>query len=252
MPLRSPLLGVVVLVCLLAPVGAEDDAAAARALVEKGITALGGAKVLAAEGSLTGSSQGTIYVLNQKAPLRNEWVVQGLDRFKWSSDVTLNNQSSPFVLVLTGSKLWIKSGDQPASEADKDGTGLIRDGFIALRIAETLLPLRGKEYTLSALGEVKVNDKPALGLKVKRKGMPEFDLFLDKATLLPVKGMMRVKETDGQEKTYTAAFADYKKVDGRQHFTRLTLHREDELVLDMKRGDIKVGDKRDDSTFAQP
>ena len=229
----------------------EEAAKAARATLERGITALGGPKLLAAR-ALSGTSRGSVFVLGNKSPVTNEWTVQGLDQLKWVTEVTLNDNPASITVVLDRDKGWIKGNDAPAGPLPKAQLPALLHGFAALRIVETLVPLTEKEWKLSSLGEIKVDDKPALGIKAAKKGMPEVDIYFDKASGLPVRGEMRVKEADGMEVAYVASFGGYKKVEGRMHFTRLTVKREDAVVLEMERGDIKAKDKVDDVTFAKP
>src|SRR5262249_35703290 len=145
---------------------------------------------------------------------------------KWNSELTDNDNTTSIVLGLDRGKGWIKGGNNPANDLAKEIRLPFRHGFAALRLAETLLPLRDKAFKLSPLGELKVNDKPAVGLKAVRKGWPDIDLFFDKVTHLPVKVELRLKESDSRDATYTGLFAGYKKIAGRQHFTKLTTKRD--------------------------
>jgi len=66
-------------------------------------------------------------------------------------------------------------------------------GWVAM-----LAPLKDKAYTLAPIGEVKVEDRPALGLRVSRKGNRDINLYFDKKTYLRVK-------TNTASRTRTAA-----------------------------------------------
>src|SRR6185369_13750427 len=125
-------------------------------------------------------------------------------------------------------------------------------GMAALRLAETLLPMTEKGWKLSSLGEIKIDDKPAVGIKAARKGLPEMDLYFDKVTMLPMKAEMRLQETDSMEATYVARFGAYKKVKGRQFFTKLTVLRDDKVLLEMERSDFEAKENVDDETFGKP
>jgi hypothetical protein len=230
---------------------ADEDAKAARATLDRAIKAMGGPKLLAAR-ALSGSSRGTIFVLGNKSPVTNEWTVQGLDQLKWVTEVTLNDNPAAITLVVDRDKGWIKGNDNPSNPLPKEQLPALLQGFAALRLTETLLPLTEKVWKLSSLGEIKVNDKPALGVKAAKKGMPDLDVYFDKETALPVRAEMRIKEPSGMEVAYVAHFGGYKKIDGRMHFTRLTVRRDDMVVLEMERSDMKAKDKVDDATFAKP
>ena len=51
----------------------------------------------------------------------------------------------------------------------------------------SVLPLKAKAFTLTPLEPIKVDDRPALGIKVTRKDYPEVTLYFDKETHLPVR-----------------------------------------------------------------
>src|SRR5207344_2967017 len=55
-----------------------------------------------------------------------------------------------------------------------------------------LRPLRSKGYTLTATGETKVNQRPALGVRVTRTNRPDVHLFFDKEFGLVTKFSVRV------------------------------------------------------------
>jgi hypothetical protein len=242
------------LVLGLVGIGRADEGKDARALLDRAIKAMGGEKVLAAEGSLAGKSKGNVVVNNVKMPASNEWTVQGTDRLKWTTEVTINDKPVNITLGLDRGKGWLQAGDAKAGDFPKDYLPAFVKAFAGLRLVETLLPLRDKGVKLSSLGEIKVDDKPAVGLKVARKGQPDLDLYFDKETNLPVEARMRLKDagSGSEDVEYVGRFTDYKKIAGRMHFTKLKVERDGKVVVDMERSDIKVGEKLDDATFARP
>jgi hypothetical protein len=216
----------------------EGDAKAARAVLDRAIQAAGGTKRLSSKPALAGKSTGTVQV-------------QGTDQLKWSAEVTLDDNPTTVLLVVNRDKGWISGNRQDANPLPKVELAAFREGLRGLRLAETLVPLTGKEYALSSLGELKINGRPAVGIKAKKKGAADLDLWFDKKTHLPIKAEMRVTDST-EEAAWTAFFSDYKKIDGRQHFTKLKLQRDAKTVLEMERSDIKASDKLDDDTFAKP
>lgn len=245
---------VAVVVLLLAGVGWADEDKDARALLDRAIKAMGGEKVLAAEGSLSGRSKGSVVLNNVTMPASNEWTVQGTDRLLWKTEVTLNDKPVKVTVGLSGGKAWVQGGDAKANDAPKEYQKPLVQAFAALRIVETLLPLRDKGVKLSPLGEVKIGDRAAVGVKVARKGQPEMDLYFDKQSHLPIEAKIRLKDagSGSEDVEYVGRFSEYKKFGERMHFTRIKMERDGKEVLDMERSDIKAGDKLDDVTFAKP
>jgi hypothetical protein len=155
------------------------------------------------------------------------------------------------VIVLSGDKGWIAANTGKGNELPKVQLAAFREGVRGLRLAESLVPLTAKEYALSSLGELKIGGKAAVGIKAKKKGATDLDVWFDKKTDLPIKAEMRLKD-GSEEATWTAYFSEYKKIDGRQHFTKLKVQRDAKTIIEMERSDIKAGDKLDDDTFAKP
>jgi hypothetical protein len=246
-------LGFVSLLCLAAPVRAEDDKEA-RAAVDRAIKALGGEKVLASEGSLSGKSKGEATINGVKSTVSNEWVVQGTDRLKWVSEVTLNDKPVSITLGLDRGKGWIQGNNAKANDLPKGYLPAFGQTFAALRLIENPTFLRDKGVKLSALGEVKIDDKPAVGVKVIRKGEPDLEVYFDKKTNLPVKAVMRVKDaaSGSEDVEYAGRFSEYKKFADRLCFTKLKVQRDGQVVIDVERSEIKAGEKKDDETFARP
>ncbi|MFO0877148.1 MAG: hypothetical protein U0840_07210 [Gemmataceae bacterium] len=240
-------------VLVLAACGlAEDASKTARTTLDRAIQQMGGSKLLAPK-ALSGTSQGSVTTSDNKIKVANEWTVQGMNQMRWVTQVSLNDNPSKITLVLNGDQGWIKAGDGNTNDVDKKQLKVFLQLFAALRLAETLVPLKNKEWKLSSLGELKIGEAQAVGIKVTRKDYPDIDLYFDKATSLPIQVDMRILEPDaGMDVPYSARFSAYKKVDGRQYFTRLVVLRDDKEVIDMTRSDFKPAEKVEDETFAKP
>ena len=120
-------------------------------------------------------------------------------------------------------------------------------------MAEMLTPLKDKDIKLSPLGEIKINDRPAVGIKIIKKNHPDVDLYFDKQTHRPVQCELRTKEPEaGQEAAGAWLFSDFKDMGGVQHATRLVLNRDGKKILEIEISEVKPEDKVDDDTFAKP
>lgn len=71
--------------------------------------------------------------------------------------------------------------------------------------AWTLVPLTSKESALTLLPEIKVEDKPAVGIRLVRKGKADLSLYFDKESGL----LARI-----DWRTYHITFGDWKEADG--------------------------------------
>jgi hypothetical protein len=235
---------------LAAPVRA-DDAADARALVEKAVKAQGGREKLEKFAAHTLKFKGTFHGMGQAIPMTGELNSQGADRFKMEVEVEAGGMKFQFVSVLAGDKGWVRVGDT-TNPMDKDQLAEGKEQAYAGWVG-TLTPLGDKEFTLATTGEVKVNDKPALGVKVSRKGHRDVDLFFDKETGLLVKTETRIKdEGSGQEVTEENFAGEYKEVQGTKQAMKFTVKRDGKLWVEGEATEYQLAEKLGDGVFARP
>ena len=108
-------------------------------------------------------------------------------------------------------------------------------------------------YKLSPLGEVKVNDKPAVGVRVSSEGFQDVNLFFDKASGLLVKTETRtIDAQSGDEKTEEKLLSDYKETEGVQRPGKVVVLRDGKKLLTLQVEDVKVVDKFDKDFFTKP
>jgi hypothetical protein len=244
-----------VALCLLAgkvPARA-GELAEAKALLGKSIKALGDKEKLARLPAATLKTKGTIQVKGMTAEFSGEWSAQAQEKYRWEIDASFNGQAVSVALILNKDKGWARHGGNQSQEIPPDAHALAHTDFAAVRLAERLVTLEDKAYHLSPLGELKINDRTAVGIKVAHEGGPDIDLFFDKETMLPLRTELRVKEgKDGQEVLHSFSYGDYKEVDGVKHFTKLTFRRDDKVLIEMELSDIKLQEKLDDGVFDKP
>jgi hypothetical protein len=215
-------------------------------IIEKAIKAAGGEEKLAKFKCNTWSAKGTYYGMGNEIPYTAEYAVQWPDKLR--ADI-----KEYMVLVLNGDKCWTKMAGQEASEMNAEQMAEQKEvhhsGYVA-----TLLPLKGKEYTLAALGEVKVGDRPAVGVKVSSKGHRDVSLYFDKETNLLVKGEWTVKarEEMGKEVTQETLWSDYKEIQGAKIPMKMTINREGKKYVEAENSDLKPVENPDENTFAKP
>jgi hypothetical protein len=230
----------------------EADAKAARALVDQAIKAHGGAEAISKFGASTAKFKGTFHGMGMNLPMTGDLFANGPDQFKVDITVEAGGMTIPIVNVIDGDKGWAKVADQVV-ELNPDQLAEARDQAYAGWVV-TLAPLvKGKDFTLATAGEVLVDDKPALGVKVSSKGRGDVTLYFDKASHLLVKYESRVKdEGTGQEVTEEAFPTDYKEVQGTKQAMKFKTLRDGKLYLEGEMTEITLSDKLDAGTFAKP
>jgi hypothetical protein len=242
-------------VCLLLVVYSPawaDDQADMKAVVDKAIKAAGGEAKLKKLKAVTWKAKGTVSHDNKKANFTIDASLQGIKQAKLDISAEVDGQSRDVGLVINDDKGWEKNPNR-VEAIPKEILTFLKNDFYALRLAQMLVALKDKECKMSSLGEVKVENKPALGIKVTRKGHADVDLYFDKKTHLPVKCTIKGKEgKDNQEHTHDFFFSEFKKTQGVQHFTKVVFKRDDKSMIEVELSDIQAVDKLDKETFAKP
>ena len=228
-----------------------DDAADARALVEKAVKAQGGQEKLDKLPALTVTFKGTFHGMGDGIPMSGTISTQGADKQRVEIEVEAGGQKVPIVIVVAGDKGWTKIVKE-LKEFDKDELAEAKEQAFASWVT-TLAPLKDKQFKLATTGEIKVDNKPALGVKVSCKGHRDVDLYFDKETGLLVKSETRVKdEGTGQEVSEEGFVGEYKEFQGIKHAMKFTVKRSGKLFMEGELTDVQFAEKLDAGTFAKP
>jgi hypothetical protein len=227
-----------------------DDAAAVQALVDKAVQAQGGRARLEKLPAVMGKCKGSFHGLGAAAAFTGEFAFQGPDRSKLDIEAEADGQKFRLVVVLAGRQGWVKLNND-TQELDKDDLAEAREEAYAEWVA-TLVPLQDKKFRLTPLGEVAVDGRPTLGIKVSSEGHRDVDLYFDRAKSLLVKTQTRVKDDDGQEVTEETFLSDLKEVQGTKQAMKVTVKRDGKLYLEMEVTECRLAAKLDDSVFAKP
>lgn len=245
------------LVLALAALGRADDAADAKAVVEKAIQARGGADNLAKYKADVLKVKGAVHVSGLDIDFTGEISFQQPDKSRTVIEGTVMGTNFKSTRVVNGDKGWIDDllgATQSKRDMSKEELAEERESQNANSIIR-LAVLTDKAYTLSTVGESKVGDKEAVGILVKRKGYRDVSLFFDKKTHLLLKSETRVKDPQGggdTEFTQEAFYDDYKKVGDLQVAHKLTIKRDGKAFLESEATEFKPEEKLDDGLFAKP
>ena len=245
------------LVLALAALGRADDAADAKAVVEKAIKARGGADNLAKYKADVLKVKGAVHVSGLDIDFTGEISFQQPDKSRTVIEGTVMGTNFKSTRVVNGDKGWIDDllgAARQQRDMSKEELAEERESQNANSIAR-LAVLTDKAYTLSTLGESKVGDKEAVGILVKRKGYRDVSLLFDKKTHLLLKSETRVKDPQGggdAEFTQEAFYDDYKKVGDLLVAHKLTIKRDGKAFLESETTEFKPEEKLDDGLFAKP
>jgi len=231
-----------------------DDAADARKIIEKAVRARGGREKLEKLPGRVVTFKGTVHSVGDGIAMNGTVSTQGADKQRIDVEVDVGGIKAAILIVYAGDKGWRKSDlvSKDVVDFSKDRLAEIKEFSHAWWVA-TLVPLTDKQFTLATVGEIKVDNKSALGVKMSRKGYSDVDLYCDKETGLLVKTERRMKdEMSGQEVNEKAFFGDYKEVQGTKQSHKFSVKRDRKLYFEFEATKIELFEKPDASTFAKP
>ncbi|MBN9521230.1 hypothetical protein J0H58_22370 [bacterium] len=229
-----------------------DDAKAARALVDKAIKAHGGAENVAKfKASVTGF-KGTFHGMGVAVPMTGEISIHAAERLKVDIEIEAGGQKFPFVSVVNKDKGWVKiAGD--VKEMGKDEVAEARENLHTGWVASLAPLVSGKGYTLATAGELLVDDKAALGVKVSAKGRRDVTLYFDKETGLLARYDSTVKdEGSGREVAEETTPGEYKDVQGTKQAAKFVVRRDGKLHMEGEATSHTLSEALDAGGFARP
>lgn len=222
-----------------------DDETDARAIVAKGIKALGGEEKLTKLNAHTFKETGTYYGMGDGLPYVGNYSLQYPNQFKMEIvDV--------FTIVVNGDKGWMKAGEE-TREMTSEEIKVQRDELYVGWVA-SLLPLKDKKFKLATTGESKVKDRPVVGVRITSEGHRDVNLFFDKETSLLAKIEHRAIATEqgNKEVTQETFFNDYKDVGGAKVAHKLLMTRDGDKFVEADVSDFQAVGKIDNGAFGKP
>jgi hypothetical protein len=226
----------------------------AKAVVEKAVKAVGGEEKLGKVKAFTFKMKGKWYGMGDGIDYTGEAAVEVPDKSRVRIDSGVGDMKFTFIQVSNGDKLWSKLNDQATEVEDKDQIKEVKEERYADRVASLLPLVKEKGFKLEPLGEVKVDGKPAVGVRVSHEGHRDINLFFDKDSGLLVKSERTIKDfmAGGNEQSQETLYSDYKEVGGLKHAMKLVINREGKKYLDSEVSDLEVKDKIDAAQFEKP
>jgi hypothetical protein len=177
---------------------------------------------------------------------------QAPDKLRLEVSLNAGGMDVTIVQVVNGDKGWFGANGN-FDEMSKEQLDEAKEQLHTRQVSE-LRGLTGKDVKLSPLGESKVGDASAVGVRVSRKGFRDVDLYFDKD-----KGLLLKSETEGVDvmggggkfKAQTL-YHDYKKVDGVMRPHKVVVLHDGAPFFDMEMTKVTAAEKLDDKDFAKP
>lgn len=229
-----------------------DDAADARAVIERAVKAHGHTPG-AALAVTTWKEKITLESFGPQLDLDTEWTVQVPDKLRLQMIVAVQGQTIDLTIVLNGEKMWFLANGQlqesPPSQLSQMLTEMNR------MWATSLTPLlAGDEFQLSTAKEKVVNGRPAAGVAVRNGKRPIITLYFDQETGLLVKREASVKDqgADDKEVLEEVLVSDYKEAGGRKYHTKVVVTRDGKPYYRSEVSMPRAVEKPDPKLFDKP
>ena len=226
---------------------ADDEA---RAVIERAVKAHGGFDRLSRVRADRVRCKGALFVNDKETPFTSETTVQPPSQFRNVFELQ-GPRKALFVQVLNGDKVSFSIDGQPQKVDDGLATE-VRETMQLNRVIRLVPLLTDKSYTLRPLGEVKIEDQPALGVKATAKGRREVRLFFHKTSGLLIKTEHLMEDDAGKTVIQEELYGDFKDDQGYKRPMKITAFRNGKKIMEAAVLDVKYLDKLDEDEFVQP
>src|SRR5207244_2885073 len=131
-------------------------------------------------------SKGTLEIMGMKISFSQEAVAAFSGKLKNVMEMDVSGMKVRIISVFDGTKGWL-AGSVVNKEMDDKMIAETKEALYVMDI-ERLAPLKADNtLTLTSLGESRVNDRPAAGVRVSKAGHRDVSLYFDKTTGLLAK-----------------------------------------------------------------
>ena len=211
---------------LVSPAARADDAADARAIIERAIKARGD-KAGAAPAVTTWKEKITLDAVGQKLVFDAEFTVHAPHQLRLQVAVAVQGTTIDCAVIVNGEKMWFLVNGQ-LQEGGGPQLGEVLTEMNRTWAASLTPLLTHDEFQLATAKETVVNGKPAAGVVVRNGKRPVVTLYFDKETGLLVKRAATVKDAgaDDKEVLEELVVSDYKEAGGRKFHTKVVATRD--------------------------
>jgi hypothetical protein len=222
-----------------------------QALIDKAIKAHGGAEKLDKMKAFKAKMQGVVETPKGPATFTQELSAVASGKVKEVMEMAVSNQKLIQVTVFNGINGWISRNGNRV-DMDKRILGEVKDGIYRMNLAR-ISTLKDPSIKCSPLGETRVNDRPALGIRVSKEGEKDVNLYFDKETGLLAKTEHQALDfSTGQEIPEERIVLEYQDVDGLKASKKAQFRRSGKKFVEVEILEAKYLENIDDSEFQKP
>ncbi len=244
--MRHSIIAAAVILCTT-KAGRADEPPEVKAVIDRAVAAVGGADKLA---HLKAGVWTTRFAGRQS---ETKLYGQLPGQFRLESERIVDGKTIPVVRVIDGNIGWVKEGESVKAMSPEQVAGM-KATLYHKAAAQMLLSLREPGTTLTPLGMTSIDGRPAVGVRVLRKDVPELKLFFDKETGLVVKSEARVRDRpNGPEALVEEYYSDYREINlGVKVPFRTKTLREGRPAREVQTTEFRAVPKLDEALFKTP
>jgi hypothetical protein len=224
-----------------------------KEVIDKAIQALGGEAKIArvAAKAIETKAKGKLSFFGNLSDFTTTTTTMGLNRFREEFRGVSDGDEVTGVTILNGDEAWRKLGDAANKLPDTKLANQKRIAYLAI-VPAILLPLKGKDFQIQSARETKVDNKLAVAVMILGPEKKDFELFFDQESGLPVKMLAAITPFGGDQFMEETTYGNYKDFGGVKRATKIEHKRDGVKFMDLELTDVKVLDKVDPKTFAEP
>jgi hypothetical protein len=245
---------VLTMVCLFTVSGAvraQDDP---KELLERAYKAQGGFEKLSKLKATQAKGKGIMYLPVDgkvaEVSFTSDGAAQLPDKFKITQQFEINGMKMTQVQTMIEGKATILMNGTPI-DLDDNMKKEMREQ-VYFEYISTLIPLREPSFTITSLGESKIENKPAIGLKVSSKGHRDISLYFDKESALLIKAAYQAYDPIGaKEVAQEMYFKDFKDLDGAKYPSKSVVNQDGKKFMQLEVTEYKLSEKLDNAVFKE-
>jgi len=223
-----------------------------RGVIDKAIKAHGGQEKIDKHKAGQVKSKGTVDVNGMTIGYSEEATYHLPNKFRSLQQLDVNGMNIKVLIGYDGTKAWINVNGMDVDMMLDKIADLMKEQAYLSEVTR-LTVLKNKDYELSSLGESKVQDKPAVGVRVSRKGHKDINLFFDKDSGLLLKFEHRTVDFNTmQEVNEERIITEYQDKDGLKEPKKAVVNRDGKKYIDVEVVEVKYLDDIDDTQFSKP
>jgi hypothetical protein len=222
-----------------------------QTLIRRAIAAHGGADRLDRLRVVQEQTIGTLNLLGKKTAFTSETLQRLPGQFRHTLTSEVGGKQLTVIQVYDGKKGWVQEGGITREASEQALAGWKAMAHATYVSSLTPLLAADKGYRLILLEEIKVLDRPALGVKITCPGQREVRLWFDRATGLLVKRDSR-PHAGSADSVQEEIFSDFKDVQGLKRPARVQILLNGVPHVEATIRSTQFLDRVDDKEFSKP